>query len=66
MWEYDLESWRNPIPNLSIPMRLDLKAIKHNLHLFYEDPRRVYCNECDKDIDNEDDMLTAFIPHLQF
>ena len=68
MWEYDLESWRNPIPNLSIPMRLDLKAIRHNLHLFYKDLRRVYCDECDKDkdVENEDDMLKCILLHISF
>lgn len=66
MWEYDLKSWRKPIPNLSFPMRLDLKAITHNLYLFNEKLRRIYCDECDKDIEDKDDILKAFLPHLPF
>ena len=49
MWEYDLKSWREPIPKLSFPMRLDLKAIKHNLHLFNDQLLRIYCEACDKE-----------------
>ena len=36
-------------------MRLDLKAIKHNLHLFNDRLVRVHCAECDKDFDHQDD-----------
>jgi hypothetical protein len=66
MWEYDLKSWRQAIPKLPIPMRLDLKAIKHNLYLFNEQLRRIYCDECDKDIENEHDILKDFLPHVPF
>lgn len=65
-WQYDLKGLRKSIPEAIRPIRLDLKAIRHNLHLFYEDLRRVYCDECDKDIENKDDIQKAFIPHLQF
>ena len=33
-------------------MRLDLKAIKHNLHLFNDQLHRIYCNECDDEVDS--------------
>ena len=55
MWEYDLASWRDPIPNLLFPMRLDLKAIKHNLHLFNDRLFRVHCAECDNDVDFQEE-----------
>ena len=51
MWEYDLKSWRQALPKLSFPMRLDLKAIKHNLHLFNDRIPRIYCDECDDGVD---------------
>ena len=47
-------------------MRLDLKAIKHNLYLFNEQLRRIYCDECDKDIENEHDILKDFLPTHPF
>ena len=49
MWEYDLKSWREPIPKLPVPMRLDLRAIKHNLHLFNDRLHRIYCEACDEE-----------------
>ena len=55
MWEYDLKSWRQPFPKLSFPMRLDLKAIKHNLHLFNDQLHRIYCDKCDDGVDHQDD-----------
>ena len=59
MWEYDLKSWRQPLPKLSFPMRLDLKAIRHNLHLFNDRIPRIYCDECDDGVDHlEDDEST--------
>ena len=58
-WEYDLKSWRQSFPKLSFPMRLDLKAIKHNLHLFNDQLHRIYCNECDDEVDTlEEDEST--------
>ena len=51
MWEYDLKSWRQALPKLSFPMRLDLKAIKHNLYLFNDRIPRIYCEECDDGVD---------------
>ena len=59
MWEYDLKSWRQPLPKLSFPMRLDLKAIKHNLHLFNDQLHRIYCDECDDAVDDleEDESM---------
>ena len=59
MWEYDLKSWRQSFPKLSFPMRLDLKAIKHNLHLFNDQLHRIYCDECDDGVDSlEEDEST--------
>ena len=55
MWEYDLKSWRQPLPKLSFPMRLDLKAIRHNLHLFNDRIPRIYCDECDDGVDDLED-----------
>ncbi len=70
MWEYDLKSWRQAIPKLPVPMRLDLRIIKHNLFLFNDQLRRIYCDECDKDMDNEieneHDILKSFLPHIPF
>ena len=59
MWEYDLKSWRQPFPKLSFLMRLDLKAIKHNLHLFNDQLHRIYCDECDDGVDphKEDESM---------
>ncbi|MYA99710.1 hypothetical protein F4X90_08525, partial [Candidatus Poribacteria bacterium] len=54
MWEYDLKSWRKPIPKLSLPMRLDLKAIRHNLFHFNDRLRRIYCDECDAGVDHQE------------
>lgn len=55
MWEYDLKSWRQQLPKLSFPMRLDLKAVRHNLHLFNDRIPRIYCNECDDGVDPLED-----------
>ena len=55
MWEYDLKSWRQPFPKLSFPMRLDLKAIKHNLHLFNDQLHRIYCDKCDDGVDRQEE-----------
>ena len=49
-WEHDLMCWRQYLPNLLSPMRLDLKVIKHNLHLFNDQLYRIHCPECDKDL----------------
>ena len=40
-------------------MRLDLKAIKHNLHLFNDQLHRIYCDECDDGVDphKEDESM---------
>ena len=54
MWEYDLESWRKPIPKLSFPMRLDLKAIRHNLFHFNDRLGRIYCDKCDEGVDHQE------------
>ena len=54
-WEYDLKSWRQQLPKLSFPMRLDLKAIRHNLHLFNDRIPRIYCDECDDGVDPLED-----------
>ena len=54
MWEYDLKSWRKPIPKLSFPMRLDLKAIRHNLFHFNDRLGRIYCDECDEGVDYQE------------
>lgn len=48
-WQYDLKGLRRHIPKAVFPSRLDLKAIKHNLHLFNDQLHRVYCDECDKE-----------------
>ena len=48
-WQYDLKGLRPHIPEAVLPMRLDLKAIKHNLHLFKDRLRRIYCDECDEE-----------------
>ena len=55
MWEYDLKSWRQPFPKLSFPMRLDLKAIKHNLHFFNDQLHRIYCDKCDDGVDRQEE-----------
>ena len=55
MWEYDLKSWSQLLPQLSFPMRLDLKAIKQNLHLFNDRIPRIYCNECDDGVDRPEE-----------
>ena len=65
-WEYDLKGLRQHFSNVSLPMRLDLKAIKHNLYLFNDQLRRIYCDECDKNIENEHDILKDFLPHIPF
>ena len=59
MWEYDIKSWRQQIPKLSFPMRLDLKAITHNLFHFNDQLYRIYCNECDDEVDHleEDESM---------
>ena len=58
MWEYDLNSWRQPLPKLSFPMRLDLRTIKHNLHLFNDRIARIYCQECDDGVDSLEEDAT--------
>ena len=55
MWEYDIKSWRQQIPTLSYLMRLDLKAIKHNLFHFNDRLHRIYCNECDDGVDRQEE-----------
>ena len=55
MWEYDLKSWRQQLPKLLFPMRLDLRAIRHNLHLFNDRIPSIYCNECDDGVDHLED-----------
>ena len=55
MWEYDLKSWSKPIPKLLLPMRLDLKAIRHNLFHFNDRLRRIYCDECDAGVDRQEE-----------
>ena len=35
-------------------MRLDLKAIRHNLHLFNDRIPRIYCDECDDGVDHQE------------
>ena len=54
MWEYDLRSWRQPLPKLSFPMRLALKTIRHNLHVFNDRIPRIYCDECDNGVDHQE------------
>lgn len=54
MWEYDINAWKPSIPGLLWPMRLDLKAIKHNLHNFNDQLHRIHCNECDKNVDHQE------------
>lgn len=49
VWEYDVKCLREFCPEASSPMRLDLRAIKHNLHLFNDRLPRIYCDECDKE-----------------
>ena len=57
MWESDLKSWKQALPKLSFPMRLDLKAIKHNLHLFNDRIPRIYCEECDDGLEEDASMM---------
>ncbi len=54
MWEYDINAWKPCIPGLLWPMRLDLKAIKHNLHIFNDQLHRIHCNECDEGINHQE------------
>ena len=54
MWEYDINSWKPYIRGLLWPMRLDLKAIKHNLHNFNDQLYRIHCRECDKGVDHQE------------
>ena len=44
-WEYDLNLWREWIPRLTLPMQLDLKATRHNLHLFNDRLYHIHCPE---------------------
>ena len=53
LWEYDINLWREWIPRLTLPMQLDLKATRHNLHLFNDRLYRIHCPECDKDVDHQ-------------
>ena len=54
MWEYDINLWKAWIPGLLWPMCLDLKAIRHNLHLFNDRLFRIHCSECDKDVEHQE------------
>ena len=54
LWEYDMNLWRKWIHGLQYPMTLDLKAIRHNLHLFNDRLYRIHCPECDKDVDRQE------------
>ena len=48
-WQYDLKGLKPHIPEAILPMRLDLKPIRHNLHLFSDQLHRIHCEECDKE-----------------
>ena len=51
-WKYDINLWKEWIPGLTLPMQLDLKATRHNLHLFNDRLYRIHCPECDKNVDH--------------
>lgn len=59
LWEYDIDIWRQTFPGLSLPMRLDLKAVTHNLFHFNDQLHRIYCHECDDGVDllEEDESM---------
>ena len=55
MWEYDINIWRQQFLGLSLPMRLDLKAVTHNLFHFNDQLHRIYCEECDDGVDRQEE-----------